>query len=211
VRYLSRTTVLLLSILALGPLAPVRAATAEVTIVDFDYQPADVRVRLGSTLVWTNVGDIPHVTISNTDNPPNPNGTTGVGWWDSDYIPPGGGEFRWVCSAAGTFPYHGEIPDMQGSVAVPVRIREIDPGVTYRVVWATALPTEPDLIFLVQKKDPGEGQVFGDWKASSTRLSARFQPDGPGIYRFRARLARFEGGVIVGSSMYSPVVSVTVP
>jgi plastocyanin len=209
-RHSGRLTVLFASILALAFQAPAHAGTREITIVDFAYQPPDVRVRLGTTVVWENVGDIPHVSISNTEHPSNPDGTTGVGWWDSDYIPPGE-EFQWVFSAAGTFPYHGEVPDMNGSVAVPPRIRQIDPGVTYRVVWATELPAESDLIFLVQKKDPGEGEVFSDWKASTTTLGARFHPGGQGTYRFRARLARFGGGIIVGSSMYSPVVSVTVP
>jgi plastocyanin len=210
-RHVGRLTLVVLSLLiSLSPF-PANAAARDVTIVDFDYQPAYVGVPLGTTVIWTNVGDIPHVTISNTVNPSNPDGTPGVGWWDSDYIVPGGGQFQWVFSAAGTFPYHGEIPDMRGAVVVPLRVREVEPGALYRVIWATAQPTEPDLIFLIQKKDPGPGEVFADWKASSTRLGARFRPGGPGTYQFRARLARFGGGVIVGSNMYSPVVSVSVP
>jgi hypothetical protein len=55
------------------------------------------------------------------------------------------------------------------------------------------------------------GRFVSDWKTSSRRLGARFEPGAPGVYQFRARLARFRGGLIVGSSMYSPRVSVTVP
>ena len=206
-----RLVVLGVSMLAVAWPVRAQAATRDVSVFDFGYQPAQVGVGLGTTVVWTNVGEIPHVAISNTVNPSNPDGTPGVGWWDSDYISPLGGTFSWVFSAAGTFPYHGEVPNMDGLVAVPVRIRELDPGAVWRVTWATALPTEPDLVFLIQKKDPGVGQVFSDWKASNRRLGARFEPGAPGVYQFRARLARFRGGLIVGSSMYSPPVSVTVP
>jgi plastocyanin len=196
---------LFVSALSFGFQTAAQAAVHGVTIFDFGYQPEHLKVRLGTTVVWTNVGEIPHVTISNTQNPPNPDGTIGVGWWDSDYIAPLGGEFRWVFSAAGTFPYHGEIPNMDGSVIVPLRIKTIDPGTRYRVIWATQLPSEPDLAFAVQKRDPGEGELFADWKQTANHLSAVFRPEGPGIYTFRARLVRLEGGTIVGSSMYSPV------
>jgi hypothetical protein len=64
---------------------------------------------------------------------------------------------------------------------------------------------------IIEVKDPGAGEEFNDWLATTTRLSARFEPDRPGTYRFRARLARFGGGLIVGSSMYSPTLPVTVP
>ncbi len=61
--------------LALGAMAllvaasianPARAATVEVKIDNFTFNPQQVRVKAGDTVMWTNADDIPHTVTSQT-------------------------------------------------------------------------------------------------------------------------------------------------
>jgi amicyanin len=44
--------------------APSKPATAEVTIDNFSFSPAEVKVAVGTTVTWTNHDDIPHTVVS---------------------------------------------------------------------------------------------------------------------------------------------------
>ena len=46
--------------------APARAADIEVKISNFTFNPPQVAVKAGSTVVWTNDDDIPHTVTSTT-------------------------------------------------------------------------------------------------------------------------------------------------
>ncbi len=46
--------------------APARAADTEVKIANFTFDPPQVTVKAGTTVVWTNDDDIPHTVTSST-------------------------------------------------------------------------------------------------------------------------------------------------
>jgi plastocyanin len=77
-----------------------------VSIVNFAFQPADLSIQVGQSVRWTNQGDVPHTTTSDT------------GVWASAALSPGE-TFDFVFSAAGDFAYHCAIhPSMTGVVHV---------------------------------------------------------------------------------------------
>jgi plastocyanin len=77
-----------------------------VTIEDFDFDPADVAIQPGDTVMWVNRGNTPH-TVTSDD-----------GQFDSEALNPGE-SFMFTFPEAGTFSYHCEIhPFMTGSVTV---------------------------------------------------------------------------------------------
>ncbi|HET9658896.1 MAG TPA: tyrosinase family protein, partial [Thermomicrobiales bacterium] len=83
-----------------------QGAEANVTIIDFGFDPADLSIEPGTTVVWINQGAVPH-TVTADD-----------GSFDSGQLDPGG-SFTQLFDAEGTFAYHCEIhPDMVGSVVV---------------------------------------------------------------------------------------------
>ncbi|WP_316194563.1 cupredoxin family copper-binding protein [Bradyrhizobium sp. SZCCHNRI3052] len=43
---------------------PLRAETIKVTIDNFTFTPAEVMVKVGDTVTWTNHDDIPHTVVS---------------------------------------------------------------------------------------------------------------------------------------------------
>lgn len=43
---------------------PLRADTIKVTIDNFTFTPAEVTVKVGDTVTWTNHDDIPHTVVS---------------------------------------------------------------------------------------------------------------------------------------------------
>src|SRR5215212_7325532 len=77
-----------------------------VAIEDFDFDPADVAIQPGDTIMWVNRGNTPH-TVTSDD-----------GQFDSEVLNPGE-SFMFTFPEAGTFSYHCEIhPFMTGSVTV---------------------------------------------------------------------------------------------
>ena len=61
-----------------GDGAAAKTATAE--IVDIDYEPRDLKVAKGTTVTWTNTGQLPHTVTK--ENGPGPD-------FDSDTVDPG--------------------------------------------------------------------------------------------------------------------------
>jgi len=53
-------------LVAVAIASPARAATIEVKIDNFTFNPQQVRVKAGDTVVWTNADDIPHTATSTT-------------------------------------------------------------------------------------------------------------------------------------------------
>jgi plastocyanin len=78
----------------------------KVSIEDFYFEPADVAIQPGDTVMWVNEGNTPH-TVTSDD-----------GRFDSEVLNPGE-SFMLTFPEAGTFSYHCEIhPSMTGSVSV---------------------------------------------------------------------------------------------
>lgn len=85
---------------------PPAAGDASVSIADLAYNPADIAVSTGQTVVWTNDDSVPH-TVTSTD-----------GLFDSGIFDPGA-SFSWTFEESGSFPYVCQLhPQMQGVVTV---------------------------------------------------------------------------------------------
>jgi hypothetical protein len=167
---------------------------------------------VGLTVHWTNQGNYAHTT---TQDSTNPNGSPGLGLWDSGNLAPSpvsvdfSIDFEW----AATYPYHCKRhPNVTGTVRIGVLILDVltEEGPRYRIRWANEPPPGEDLRFDVQIKRPGEAQVFDDWRPLTEKRSGLFTPKGSGTFAFRARLVKPGQGLILGSTPYSPPRSVNV-
>ena len=70
------------------------AGSTEVEIVDFAFEPADLTVKVGDTVTWTNTGDAPHTVKWDDDEPESEqlqNGATYERTFDS------AGTFAYAC------------------------------------------------------------------------------------------------------------------
>jgi len=174
------------------------AATAEVSITNFSFNPGAVNLRLGDSVHWTNNDEVPHTSTG--DSP--------LALWNSGNIP-SGQDFTFAFSAAGTYPYHCNIHTFMAAqlTVKPKATPDGAPaGTGFKIKVATA-PAGADFVFDVQKKDPG-GQ-FRNWMVGITTNVANFDSTGkaPGIYQFRSRLRRVSNG---GTSGFSPQVSIQI-
>lgn len=105
---------------------PVRAQVAQVSIIDFSFQPATITVSLGTTVTWTLMGSRPHTSTSDT------------GMWDSGILS-NGQTFSHTFSQAGTFTYHCSVhPNMKGTVIVQ---SAAPPPASTTAPTVTAVPT----------------------------------------------------------------------
>jgi plastocyanin len=206
VRRWIRITFALAILLVLTGQGLAHAATVDVGVEDFEFDPEGVAIRLGDTVRWTN-RDEAHTSTSDDADNQTPLGPPGVGWWDSGVLAEDQ-SFPWDFTAAGTFSYHCAIhPQMRGVVFVPLRITRLGPR-AFVVRWGTELPTDPMLAFDIQRKNPGG--TFSDWVHTNSELGQVVRVDRRGTYSFRARLTRDGAGLILGTSLYSPTRSITI-
>jgi plastocyanin len=201
-----RRILALAALLVLAPQGAALAATKNVSIVDFAFDPQAVRAGMGSTVHWSNDGSSSHTSTQDTTNP---DGSSGLGLWNSGILSPGD-EFSVTLDSSATYTYHCALhSSMTGRVQIPVRITDVSTvdEVKFRIRWSVA-DAPSGLAFDVQIKRPG--QSFADWRPNTIRKSAVFRPHASGTYWFRARLIKPQGGVIQGATLYSPARSVTV-
>ncbi|MFQ5890331.1 MAG: plastocyanin/azurin family copper-binding protein [Gemmatimonadota bacterium] len=96
---------------------PSGPATVSVGIQDFSFAPANVNIRVGTEVSWTNNGPSNHTTTSD------------AGLWDSGSISPpasggygggaAGGSYRRTFDQMGTFAYRCSFhPSMRGTIVV---------------------------------------------------------------------------------------------
>ncbi len=89
-----------------GPTSAHQGAGAEVSVIDFAFDPGTITVPAGTTVTWTNNGNRPH-TVTADD-----------GSFDSGRLDPGE-QFSQTFAQPGSFTYHcGFHPDMQATVVV---------------------------------------------------------------------------------------------
>ncbi len=87
------------------PATPAPSAVAA-KIVDFGFTPATLTVTVGTTVTWTNTGQVDHTVTANG------------GVFDSGTLSPGA-SFSFTFKVAGAFAYHCAIhPFMTGTVIV---------------------------------------------------------------------------------------------
>ena len=85
-----------------------KAVTVDIPAIEFD--PADVTVKAGTTITWTNSDDLPHTVTK--EGGPGPD-------FDSGELAPGSGEFEQTFDEAGTVDYVCTIhPGQAGTVVV---------------------------------------------------------------------------------------------
>ena len=177
------------------------------------FNPADITIRLGDSVTWTNQeapgSQRKHTTTSN-GFPDIPRGRHGIGLWNSGALF-SGESFVFEFASAGTFPYHCTfhiLTNMVGSVSVPVKAAPPSgpAGTPFQITLSTA-PAPEGFVFDVQKKDPGG--TFADWMTGVSSAAVIFDSTGqaPGTYLFRSRMRRLSDG---GVSGYSPSRGVTV-
>lgn len=83
------------------------ATSNQVTIEDYDFSPADITVKAGTTVTWTNHGQIQHTVTGDHNAGPN-SSLLGAGQ-----------SYSFTFASAGSFPYHCSIhPGMKGTVTV---------------------------------------------------------------------------------------------
>jgi amicyanin len=88
--------------------APV-GSTVEIKIENFAYSPAEIKIKVGDTVVWTNMDDVPH-TATSTD--------LSGDRFDSGLLRKGQ-SFSYTFKTAGTFSYKcTPHPKMRGKVIV---------------------------------------------------------------------------------------------
>jgi plastocyanin len=98
--------------LAVPQLPSARAATWQVSIVGFAYQPAILEIAVGDTVAWTNNDGVAHTVTADDDS------------WDSGIIGAGGTYSR-TFDSAGVYPYYCTLhPYMTGTLYVGVPIPE---------------------------------------------------------------------------------------
>lgn len=84
-------------------------ATKSVSIQNYSYTPADITVKLGSTVTWTNMDQVAYTVTEDDNNSSGPN---------SGPIPPQQ-IFQFTFKKAGLFHYHNSLdPNMTGTVTV---------------------------------------------------------------------------------------------
>ena len=95
-----------IALLVMAAVAPARAADSAVTIDNFTFTPQTLTVPKGTTVIWTNRDDIPHVVLLTAAKARSPVLDTGE-------------SYSFTFAQPGTFAYYCALhPHMQGSVVV---------------------------------------------------------------------------------------------
>lgn len=88
------------------PLPPVSGATVDITIQGFAFSPADITIKAGTTVVWTNQDSASHTVVDDD------------GGWKSGGLAKGD-TFSRVFDTPGTFTFYcGIHPTMKGTITV---------------------------------------------------------------------------------------------
>lgn len=88
--------------------SPAPAHANQITLQNFAFSPADITVKKGTTVTWTNNDSVTH-TVSETDGRQGP---------DSGNLP-SGQSYTFTFTTTGTFHYRCNIhPEMTGTVTV---------------------------------------------------------------------------------------------
>lgn len=101
--------------------------TAYITVTDNLFQPQNLSINAGTTVVWTNNGNAPHTATSDT------------GVWDSGTFTRGQTSSR-TFDTPGSFPYHCLFHQGLGMVGT-ITVLGTQPTATPTRVTATATPT----------------------------------------------------------------------
>ncbi len=108
--------------------APVKGASqATVTIGDSFFDPQEVTIIVGATVLWRNNGTLAHTSTSDT------------ALWNSGNIQPGGSYRSPIFTTAGVFNYHSSLDSSQMSgkvIVVPASAATVHPETVDRGLLA---------------------------------------------------------------------------
>ena len=90
---------LVLSLIVLILPMDIRAQKDTVKMVNFEFQPEQLTIEAGDTVIWVNATSTTHTTTSGTD-------CTADGTWNSGNMDAQGDIFSHVFDSAGDFPYY---------------------------------------------------------------------------------------------------------
>lgn len=109
-----KSVVAAVAVVFLLAVAPVRAEDAAVKIGNFTFGPQEMKVKAGTTVIWTNEDDIPHTVVS-------PNNFRSKAL-DSD------DKFSFTFTTPGTYKYFCSLhPHMTGTIVVEAATGSIAP------------------------------------------------------------------------------------
>jgi plastocyanin len=133
---LRHCTVLATFAIAVSLAAPALATTHNVQIMLTSFDPANLTVTIGDTVVWRNNSFLQHTITSGTSC--TPNGTFNSGLVDPDAV------FSYTFTAQGSFPYFCILhclAGMRGTVTVeaPVRVQPTTWG-AIKALYAVGQP-----------------------------------------------------------------------
>jgi plastocyanin len=179
------------------------AATVNVSIVDFAFNPSSVKPRQGDTVMWTNTGAQTHTATSDTAG-------GGIGLWNSGNLAQNA-TFNFVLNFAGKYPYHCTIhPSMVASASVALKASPPSgPAGTMFSITFGAVNVPAGFNVDIQIKRPGDAS-FSNWKlniATGRKTTFDSTGEGPGVYQFRARL---QNSATNGASQFSAAKKITV-
>jgi plastocyanin len=164
--------------------------TTHVAVSDFLFDPTEVAIGAGQTVVFDLVGPSHHTV----------NDASGMDLYASGSVGPGDPGFEVTFSAAGGYLFtcipH---PWMGGRVTIPMRVHRIAaPRPTFRLGWA-ASDAAIGFVYDVQIFRPD--RHWADWQTGVQMRGISFAPAaGPGTYRFRARMRSLAGGQALWSA-----------
>jgi plastocyanin len=109
-----KSVVAAVAVVFLLAVAPARAEDAAVKIGNFTFGPQEMKVKAGTTVIWTNEDDIPHTVVS-------PNNFRSKAL-DSD------DKFSFTFTTPGTYKYFCSLhPHMTGTIVVEAATGSIAP------------------------------------------------------------------------------------
>jgi plastocyanin len=173
-------------------------AVAQVTIEDFSFTPANLKVPQGTSVVWhyDNSGTSHHTSSQNGP----------LALWNTGNLTPGQTSAAVPIQAAGTYPYHCMVhPFMTGKVIVPLQISPLSGTTSTTFTITLSAASQAGFTMDVQKKVGTD--AWKNWRTGVTTLSVTFKPTSTGSIRFRSRLHKTSNGATSG---YSPVKAITV-
>ena len=162
-----------------------------VEVSDFLFDPTEVAIGAGQTVVFDLVGPSHHTV----------NDISGMDLYASGSVGPGDPSFAVTFPAAGGYLFtcipH---PWMGGRVTIPMRVHRLigAPSPTFRLGWA-ASDAATGFVYDVRIFRPG--RQWTDWQTGVAVRGLSFTPAaGPGTYRFRARMRSLAGGQALWSA-----------
>ncbi len=175
--------------------ASVSAATHQVEIFNFGYNPTPLKIKIGESAKWHNgTASTTHTTSADL-----------FALWNMT-LPAGSTSSNVAFQHAGSFAYHCNIHgQMHGLVSVKMKASAKTGTMSTTFVIKVATANAPSGFTHDIQRHVGSAP-FAAW-ISTSAPSVNFTPTSAGTWQFRARLRRLSDSVATG---FSPLLTITV-